>query len=119
MHWSKPTVIDVDMTIDIVVNNDFIGKEALRDRIVGYIGGTRSNGTSVIGTGAGDDVIISQFEDVVVGPSETGVVGISNTSFTPSSVVDSDGLIVIPIGDNEVANTNAQDSSITLNVTQR
>lgn len=118
MHWSEPTALDVDMTIDVVVNDEFIGEDPLRDVIVDYIGGTRSDGTSEIGTGTGEDVYIDQLEDAVVGPVETGVIGISSQSYTPSTTTDGDGLDVVAVGDNEVAQTNAEDGSITLNVTR-
>jgi len=119
MHWSEPTIVNVDMTLGIVVNSEYVGDDALRDKIVNYIGGTKSDGTSTLGTGVGEDVIVNQVEDVIVGPSDTGVVGVDSTSFTPSTTTDADGLEVVAIGSNEVANTNGEDSSITLNVTQR
>lgn len=118
LHWSEPTELAVDMTLGIVVNEDFIGKEALRDRIVQYIGGTLSDGTSTLGTGTGEDVYVDQVEDVVTGPVDTGVIGISSYSFTPSVTTDANGLEIVDVGSNETATTNASDGSITLNVTR-
>lgn len=118
MHWTEPTELDVDITLDIVVNDEYIGGDALRDRIVNYIGGTRADGTSVLGTGTDEEVYVDQVEDVVTGPDDTGVIGISSYSFTPSTTTDSNGLEVVDVGANEVAVTNAEDSSITLNVTR-
>lgn len=116
--WSEPTEVSVDMTLDIVVNDEFVGEAALRDRIVEYIGGTLSDGTNTLGTGTGEDVYVDQVEDVVTGPEDTGVIGIGSYSFTPSTTTDSNGLEVISIGANEVASTNAQDGSIALNITR-
>lgn len=118
MHWSEPNELSVDMTLDIVVNDEFIGEDELRDRIVGYVGGTQSDGTSVIGTGTGEDVYVDQIEDVVTGPEDTGVIGIASYSFTPAVTTDGNGLEIVDVGSNEVANTNAQDGSISLTITR-
>lgn len=118
MHWSSPTEIDVDMTLDVVVNDEFIGEDELQDRIVDYIGGTASDGTTTLGIGTGEDVYVDQVEDVVTGPDDTGVIGISSYSFTPAVTTDGNGLEVVAIGSDETAVTNAQDGSITLNITR-
>ena len=116
--WTVPTELAVDMTLDIVVNDEFIGESSLKDRIVNYIGGTKSDGTTQLGTGVGEDVYVDQVEDVVTGPSDTGVIGIGSYSFTPSTGTDSNGLEVVEVGANEVAETSAEDNSITLNITR-
>jgi hypothetical protein len=110
--------VSVDITLDVVVNDTFVGADSVRDRIVGYVGGTKSDGTSVLGTGPSEDIYVDQIEDIVTGPDDTGVVGISSTSFTPSTTTDPNGLDVVSIGQNEVATTNAEDGSITINVTR-
>lgn len=115
-EWSEPTELSIDMTLDVVVNEEFIGEDALRDRIVNYVGGTRADGTNVLGTG--EDVYVDQIEDVVTGPDDTGVIGIGSYSFTPSVTSDANGLEVVAVGSNEVASTNAEDASITLNITR-
>jgi hypothetical protein len=117
LHWTVPAKLDVDITLDVVVNDEFIGKDDLRDRIVAYIGGTKSDGTTTLGTGTGEDVYVDQIEDIVTGPDDTGVIGIASYSFTPTTTTDSNGLEVVSVGANEVARTNAEDASITINVT--
>jgi uncharacterized phage protein gp47/JayE len=118
VEWSEPSQLDVDMTLDVVVNDTWVGKDAVRDRIVDYVGGTLSDGTSALGTGPGEDVYVDQIEDIVTGPDDTGVVGISNKSFTPATTTDSNGLDVVAVGSDEVAVANAEDGSITINVTR-
>lgn len=118
MHWTEPNELAVDMTLDIVVNDEFIGETELKDRIVEYIGGIASDGTEKLGTGSGEDVYVDQVEDVVTGPDDTGVIGIGSYSFTPSTTTDSNGLEVVSVGSNEVASTSAEDGSITLNITR-
>jgi uncharacterized phage protein gp47/JayE len=118
MHWTEPNEVQIDMTLDIVVNDEFVGKDEIRRRIVGYIGGTLPDGTSTLGIGTDEEVYVDQIEDIVTGPDDTGVIGIASYSFTPSTTTDPNGLEVVDIGGNEVAKTNAEDGSITINVTR-
>lgn len=118
LHWSEPNELSVDMTLDIVVNDEFIGEAEIRDRIANHIGGTLTDGTSALGTGVGENVHVDQIEDIVTGPDDTGVIGISSYSFTPSTTTDSNGLEVVSVGSNETATTSAVDGSITINVTR-
>lgn len=117
--WSEPAEVNIDVDLTVVVNDQFIGKDALRDEIVRYIGGDLTDGSVSNGTGASEDIYIDQFEDVVTGPTDTGVIGIASASFTPSVTADGNGLDVISIADTEVATTNATDGSITITVNQQ
>lgn len=119
-EFSNPTEVAVDVTMDIVVTDEYIGDTALRNLIVDYIGGTDSDGLNVNGElGAGEDVIVDKVEDVIVG-EDTGVKGIVSLSFTPVATTDGDGLDVVAIsgtGTYEVATTNASDGSISITKT--
>jgi len=122
--FSRPNAINVDMTLDVVVNDNYIGDDELKDRIVRYIGGILSDGTDTVGLGVSEDVIIDNVRDVVVGADDTGVVAFDNSidgtplETTPSSTVV-DGIEVIDIGAVEVAQTDATDTSITINTRQQ
>ena len=117
IEFSRPTELSVDFTIDIVVDDSYVGDTEIRDRIVDYVGGTLTNGTAEVGLDVGEDVVINQVEDVIVGPSDTGVIGISSLSTTPSLTTNANGLEVVEVGPSEVATTNGTDTSITINVT--
>lgn len=118
--FSRPNAVNIDMTLDLVINDNYIGDNELRDRIVRYIGGTLSNGSETIGLGVSEDVVIDALRDIVIGSDDTGVVAFDNSvdgtpiSTTPSTTTV-DGIEVIDIGDVEVAQTNAENGSITLN----
>jgi uncharacterized phage protein gp47/JayE len=118
IEWTEPTELAVDITLDIVVNDEFIGADPLRDRIVDYVGGTAADGTSVIGTGVSEDIYVDQIEDVVTGPDDTGVIGIGSKSFTPATTTDANGLEIVDVGANEVATTDATDGSISFTITR-
>jgi len=119
IEFSRPAELNVDLTLDLVVDDSYVGDNELRDDIVTYIGGTLSDGDDVVGLGVSEDVLIDQIRDVVVG-DDTGVIGFDSSvdgspiEATPS-ITTVDGLDVIDVGENEVAQSDASDASITLN----
>ena len=121
--FSRPTEVDIDMTLDIVVDDNYIGDERLKDQIVSYIGGTLSNGTEVVGLGVADNVRLDRLRDEVI-DDNSGVVGFDQSvdgspiETTPSITIV-DGLEVVDIGESEVAQTDASDTSIVINKRQQ
>lgn len=116
VEWSEPAKLAVDVTLDLVVDDSYVGDSVIKDTIAEYIGGTLSDGSSAPGTGIAEDVRISALRDRVVGP-DTGVRGISAVSTTPSTTTGSNGLTIVDVADDEVAQTDATDGSITLKTT--
>lgn len=123
IDFSRPTKLDVDITTDLVVDSTYIGDDELRNLIVEYIGGVRTDGTEAVGLGVGEDVRIDFIEDIIVG-DDTGVIGFDtnastgDVTTTPAKTTDSNGLEIVDVGGNEVAQTDAQDGSITINTTE-
>lgn len=119
MRFSRPTVLSVDMSLDLVVNDEYAGGDAVRNAVVDYVGGTNAGGAPVVGdvNDSGQDVIINRIENNVM--DVAGVVGVdsSETTYTPSTTTDSNGLEVIDVGSNEIAETDATDGSITITTT--
>lgn len=123
IEWSRPSKVDVDMSLDLIVDESYIGDNNLRDRITRYIGGTLSNGSEVVGLGVGEDPRIDAIQDIVVG-DDTGVIGFDqsvdgNPIETTPSTTTVDGLRVVDVGANEVAQTDATDASITINTREQ
>lgn len=116
VDWTRPSTLDVDITISVVHDDTYEGKTALRNRIVDYIGGLDTDSVPKVGTELGEDVYIDQIEEVV--QSDDGVIGISSISTTPSITTDGNGLDIVDVGSNEVAKTDGSDGSITVNETK-
>lgn len=119
IEWTRPAKVDIDMTLDFVVDESYVGEEALRDDIVQYIGGTLANGSEVVGLGVGENFRIDVLRDIIVG-DDTGVVGLDQSVDgspieTTPSYTTVNGLEVVDVGANEVAQTDATDASITIN----
>lgn len=114
--YSRPTPVNVDLTLDVVVTDTYDGDDPLRDRVVEYIGGTDSDGASVLGTDVDTDVVIDEIEQRI--REDNGVRAVTSINTSPSTTTDSDGVEVVSIGNTEVARTDATDGSITVNVTE-
>lgn len=124
VRFSRPTAVNIDMTLDLIVNDKYIGDDALRDRIVNYVGGTTTENTTVEGLGVSENVIIDQVQDLITGPNDTGVVALdysvdgSPIEATPS-ITTVDGVRVIEVGQNEVAQADGTNGSITINTREQ
>jgi len=124
IDFSRPSKLSVSMTMDIVVNDTYIGDSKIEDLIVDYIGGINNNSSESIGLGVGEDIYVDQIEDIVVGSDETGVIGFNTTASsddivtTPSTTTDGNGLQIVSVGANEVAYTDATENDITINTTE-
>lgn len=110
--FSRPSEVTVSIDISLVVKDTYSGNDDVTDDIIEYIGGTRIDGSTVIGLNDRENVIIDQLKDRVVADNNA-VIGVSSISTTPSITTDSDGLDVIEIGGGEVAQTNEGEITIT------
>jgi len=119
VRFSRPNVIDVDIDLSIVVTDEYAGDNAVKRAIVNYIGGIGPNGANIDGLGIGDDMIVNQLESRVGDVNGVVSVNSSDTSYTPGTQQDSDGLEVIAIDDNERADIDGTDGSITISRTKR
>jgi uncharacterized phage protein gp47/JayE len=123
IDFSRPTALDIDFSMDLVVDDTYIGDAELRNLIVEYVGGTLSDGTEALGLGVSEDVRLDALTDIIVG-DDTGVIGFDNNASgddittTPSATTDSNGLDIVDVGANEVAQTDATGGSITINTTE-
>jgi uncharacterized phage protein gp47/JayE len=124
-RFSRPTQLGLDITLDLVVDDTYIGDEKIRSRITNYIGGTDVNGSSKPGIDVGEDVYVSVLNRQIVNPSETGVWEVDTITIDKDDDGIDDiqevasGADVVLVADSSVAETNARDGSITITKTQR
>jgi hypothetical protein len=123
ISFTRPTEVPISVTVDIIVDETYAGNTVLRDSVVSYIGGINSDGEETLGLGVGDNVRIDELRDRVV-DEENGVVGLDySVDGTPLSTTPTkttiDGLEVVQIGANEVAQADATDGSIVINSRQQ
>jgi uncharacterized phage protein gp47/JayE len=118
--FSRPTKVEIDITLDIITNDNYVGDDAIRDQIVRYIGGVLSDGDEVEGLGVGEDVFVDEIRDIVIDPDANGVPALDQdvdgdpVETTPAATIVN-GIEVVDIGSNEVAQSDATDASITIN----
>lgn len=117
---SRPSKVSLDISLDIIYNNDeYVGLKAVEEAIVDYIGGQSASGEPVIGLGVGDNVYKSEIRTAV--SSVPGVLGISNLVLdengdgTDDTVTDANGLDIIDVADQNVAQVNVYEGSVTIN----
>jgi len=123
ISFTRPTTVGINVTVDIIVNETYVGDSPIRDNIVSYVGGTDSGGEETLGLGVGEDVRIDELRDRIVA-DENGVVGLDySVDGTPLTTTPSkttvDGLEVIQIGANEVPQADATDGTLVINSRQQ
>jgi uncharacterized phage protein gp47/JayE len=124
-RFSRPAEISLEITLELVVDDTYVGDEEIISRIVDYIGGTDVDGTAVPGIDVGEDLYVAVLEREIVNPSETGVWEVDAISIdkdgdgTDDITTLSSGAEAVQIADSEVAEANGRDGSITINTAQR
>jgi len=120
---TRPQEVTADVTIDVVHDSTYDGDNVVKDTIIGYVGGTDTDGASVVSDSVliGEDVLINEIENHV---EDLGSVEYANVTLidedgdgTDDRTTDSDGVPILAIGSNEVARFDA--NAITVNTTQR
>lgn len=109
---SRPPELTVEVHVDLVYDKSkYAGKDAVMDSIVEYIGGTNTKEESVIGLGVGDNVYESKIQIAI--NNIPGVIGIQNLVLditgdgTDDTTTDLNGLKIIDVPENEVAQVNS------------
>jgi uncharacterized phage protein gp47/JayE len=124
ISWSSPYELKLNITLDLIVSDSFVGEEEITSIVAKYIGGTDVDGTRTNGLDVGDNIFESILKNRIVDPEETGVWEVnsltidSDSDGTDNTVEDTSGADVLEVANNEVALVNARDGSITVNTTQ-
>lgn len=113
IDFSRPNVLNLTISADLDITDEFSGKETVKDSIVAYVGGLLSSGNDAIGLNSGENVIFGEVEYAI--RNVEGVYDISNLTVDTSST--SGNTSNIAVGTNEVARCDATDGSISLTTT--
>ena len=111
-RFSRPSVIDPQLDVDIVVTDNYSGNEAVKDELIKYTGGTE-----FVGLTLGEDVYIEQLRNSIT--DVDGVRGISdlvvdtNDDGTDDRTTDSDGLDILGVAQTEVVYVQPDDITVT------
>jgi hypothetical protein len=118
---TRPTQVQLYIDIDLVHTADYGGTDAVKNAIVDYIGGTRTDGGTEVGLGQNEDVIVNEVENVA--EDIAGVDAVTSSLIEESNgggdatTTDSDGVQVYDVSGSEVPLVDAAD--ITVNETAR
>lgn len=121
---SRPTEVTLDIDVDLIHDESYVGADEIRSRVVEYIGGTDTDGGPVNGLGVDEDVYVEVLKDAIVGPSDTGVYDADLTidstgDDTDDTTTSANGAEILDVGVDEVAVTDASDGSITVTETSK
>lgn len=119
IHFSRAPNIALDIEIEVVYTDDYVGSDGIKDRIVKYVGGTDTDGVRRIGLSIGEDVLVPLLRDAVVGADDTGVLGVPNLTIdsdgdgNDNTTTNSDGIDELTVASNEVATVDAANITVT------
>jgi len=118
---TRPTQTDLTVDIDVVHDASYDGTDAVKDAIVGYVGGTTTDARTVTGLGQDENVLVNEIENVaedVTGVEYADVTLLdADGDGTDDTTNDADGVPVYQVGASEVAIVDA--TAITVNETPR
>jgi uncharacterized phage protein gp47/JayE len=123
INWSRPLKLNLDLTLDLIVDDNYVGDTEIQSIVTKYIGGTGLEGNFITGLDVGEDVYEAVLQRKVVSPEETGVWEVDSLSIdtngdgTDDTTTTASGADVLVVEDNEVAITDARDGSITITTT--
>lgn len=118
---TRPTEDTLELNVDIVHTEAYDGDSAVKDAIITYIGGTRTDGTAVTGQGIGEPILVNEIENVAEDVQGVAYANLtlldSDSDGNDDTTTDSDGVPIYDVADTAVSRVDAAD--ITLNTTAR
>jgi len=117
---SRPTTVDPTITVDVVVTEDFVGTDSVKNAIIEYTGGIDTDSNEYVGLTLGEDLYVDKIENAIT--SVEGVRGKQNVKIdengdgTDDTTTDANGLSVLLIEKTEVVYLQSND--VVVNTTQ-
>lgn len=113
---TRPTETNLEIDIDVVHDATYDGTNATKDAIVGYIGGTDTDGSTVGGLGQNENVLVNEIENVVEDLQGVDYANVtlldSDGDSNDDTTTDSDGVPIYSVGASEVALVDATDITV-------
>lgn len=118
---TRPTPVNIDVTINVVHTDIFAGTDVVKDTLVSYVGGTQTDGSSVVGRRGGENLRVNEMENRVedvegVIYSDITLID-SNGDGADDRTTNSNGVPILTVADSEVSRLDA--SAITANTTEQ
>lgn len=120
ISWSRPVRLNLDIELNLIVDDNYVGENEIKSILVDYIGGTAIKGRFIEGLDPGEDIYEAVLKRKLVNPEETGVWEVdtlkidANGDGTDDTETTASGADVLVVDNNEVAITNARDGSINI-----
>jgi len=124
-HWSEPSEITLNVTVDLIVDDTYIGDEGVKSLIVSHIGGTDIDGSFIPGTDPGEDVYKAVVKNRLVDPIDNGIWEVDSLVLdkdgdgTDDTTTLASGADVLEVLSSEIAQSNARDGSMTVTTTTK
>jgi len=113
---TRPTQTDLTVEINVVHDASYDGTTAVKDALVGYVGGTTTDARTVTGLGQDENVLVNEIENVaedVTGVEYADVTLLdADGDGTDDTTTDADGVPVYQVGASEVAIVDADDVTV-------
>jgi len=116
---TRPTPVNIDVAIDVVHTETFDGTNPVKDELVGYVGGTQTDNTSVIGRRGGENLRINEMENRVEDLDGVIYADItlidSDSDGTDDRTTSSNGVPILTVADSEVSRLDASNVTVSTN----
>lgn len=117
VNFARPIEVALSIELTLDTTATYEGDDYVANRLVEYVGGTRTDGSNIIGLGANENVYISQLRDAVL--TDSGVRAIADMTIdtngdgTDDRTTDTNGVELLSIAAEEQAFLDATNVTIT------
>lgn len=117
VNFARPIEVTLSIELTLDTTATYEGGDYVANRLVEYVGGTRTDGSNIIGLGANENVYVSQLRDAVL--TDSGVRAIADMTIdtngdgTDDRTTDTNGVELLSVAAEEQAFLDATNVTIT------
>jgi len=117
VNFARPIEVALSIELTLDTTATYEGDDYVANRLVEYVGGTRTDGSNIIGLGANENVYVSQLRDAVL--TDSGVRAIADMTIdtngdgTDDRTTDTNGVELLSVAAEEQAFLDATNVTIT------